>query len=111
MCNWRQQRRGFFILTATSKWFQAGIGAFGICKSDVFNRVLFCYNRRCYTAEIKKLAAEGRTADMKKLIVCMVLAMVMGISGCLSYSPVDPDENQPWNGRHDPYQIRGGGGR
>ena len=45
--------------------------------------------------------------DMKKMIVCMVLAMVMGISGCLSFAPVGPGENRPWDGLHDPYQKRG----
>jgi len=48
---------------------------------------------------------------MKKVIACMILVMVMGISGCLSYSPIDPDENRPWNGLHDPYQLKGGGGK
>lgn len=44
---------------------------------------------------------------MKKMIVCMVLAMVMGIGGCLTYAPVDPLETRSWDGLHDPYQIRG----
>jgi hypothetical protein len=49
--------------------------------------------------------------DMKKMIACMVLSMVMGISGCLSFAPVDPGDNRPWDGLHDPYRIPSGGGR
>ena len=45
--------------------------------------------------------------DMKKIIACLVLAIVMGISGCISSSPVEPGENRPWDGLHDPYQLRG----
>jgi hypothetical protein len=48
-----------------------------------------------------------RMDEMKKIIACMILAMVMGISGCLSFAPVDPGENRPWDGLHDPYQNRG----
>ena len=54
---------------------------------------------------------ERRMDDMKKMIVCMVLAMVMGISGCLSFAPVEPGDNRPWDGLHDPYRIPSGGGR
>lgn len=50
---------------------------------------------------------QWRMDDMKKMVVCMILAMVMGISGCLTFAPVDPGEERPWNGLHDPYQKRG----
>jgi hypothetical protein len=58
-----------------------------------------------------RLDAERRTDDMKKLIIFIVLAIVMGISGCVSSSTVNSNEDLPWNGRHDPYQLRGGGGK
>jgi hypothetical protein len=44
---------------------------------------------------------------MKKMIACIILAMVMGISGCLSFAPIDPGEDRPWTGLHDPYQKKG----
>lgn len=42
---------------------------------------------------------------MKKMI-WIILAIAIGCSGCLTF---DPGSNRPWDGLHDPYQIKGGG--
>jgi hypothetical protein len=45
--------------------------------------------------------------DRMKNMLWIILAIAMGLSGCLSYAPVDPLETRPWDGLHDPYQTRG----
>jgi hypothetical protein len=43
---------------------------------------------------------------MKKMI-WIILAIAIGLSGCLSFAPAGPDENRSWDGLHDPNLRRG----
>jgi len=48
-----------------------------------------------------------RRRDKMKKMIWIILAIAIGLSGCLSFAPVEPGEDRPWDGLHDPYQIRG----